>query len=129
MCPKVISRIHTQQQGVFLKHAIVWSLSAILLLCNTARADLSAERIHFAKHATALVIVPAGATRPAAPAAVGRSIGTAFCIDASGTFVTNAHILAVVPGSKISLVLNPNEVDQKWSPPASSDRTLRRIWP
>lgn len=79
------------------------SVIALLLLTAawTARADAPAEVVLRGKRATALVELKNGE-------------GSAFCIDRSGLFVTNAHVVASVGvGGTVNLVLNPAENDQQ----------------
>jgi S1-C subfamily serine protease len=96
------------------------AIALFFVVAANARADLSPDQIRAAKRATAIVALPAAATQPdrrdgaaAAAAVAGRSFGSAFCIDASGTFVTNAHVVESAHGGTLNLVLNPNETDQK----------------
>lgn len=56
----------------------------LLLLTACCLADVPPEVVQHAKQATALVQVESGE---------GRHEGTAFCIDASGLFITNAHVV------------------------------------
>jgi len=58
-----------------------------------------------AKQATALVQVDDGD---------GGSEGSAFCIDATGLFITNAHVVEPLEvGGKLTLILRSGEKDQK----------------
>ena len=59
------------------------------------------------KCATALVEIPMYRNK--------KVFGTAFCIDSSGLFVTNAHV-ADAGNGKIRLILSPNEADQRIVP-------------
>lgn len=70
-------------------------------LGSFARADVSPEVVRRGKQATVLV-----------EAEGGRRTGTAFCVDRAGFFVTNEHVSGAT-GAKLSLVLNPGEIDQK----------------
>ncbi len=77
----------------------------VLVLAPTSRAQVGRESIVRGKAATALVQVSGR----------GEMTGTAFCVDASGLFVTNAHVVeqAAQPGARIKPVLRPGEQDQK----------------
>lgn len=76
-------------------------LLAAVLRCGIAQA--ASPVVEQAKRATALV-----------ESIDTDSSGTAFCIDASGLFVTNAHVVEGVPlGGLVNLVTRPGEVDQK----------------
>jgi hypothetical protein len=68
-------------------------------------AEGSAELLARAKRATALVEIRTGET---------RGFGTAFCVDRSGLFVTNAHVVddAAEDGS-VKLVMNIGQKDQR----------------
>ena len=71
---------------------------------SRADADISLEYILHAKQATALVDVEEED---------GIGEGSAFCIDASGLFVTNAHVVEdLKPGGKLMVVLHSGEKDQ-----------------
>jgi len=82
-----------------------WILTAwtiwLAMLCCFARAGIPPEIVTKGKQATVLVETEDG-----------RRSGSAFCVDRAGFFVTNAHV-AGARGAKLSLVLNPGEVDQK----------------
>jgi S1-C subfamily serine protease len=67
---------------------------------------LTPQMVEHAKKATALVELRISPEK--------KAFGSAFCIDASGMFVTNAHVVADVDVSgKINLILSPGETDQK----------------
>jgi hypothetical protein len=76
-----------------------------ILLCPTALFALSPTIVNQAKNATALVEIPIDATQ--------KVFGTAFCIDASGLFVTNAHVADTAPAGKVTLIISPGETDQR----------------
>jgi hypothetical protein len=85
--------------------SIILLLGALLLLGPTSSAQVGRELIARGKAATALVQV--GLER-------GETTATAFCVDASGLFVTNAHVVRGVGlDSPIKLVLRSGEEDQK----------------
>jgi V8-like Glu-specific endopeptidase len=80
----------------------------LILLASWCRADVPLEMILRAKQATALVEVQN---------ASGGSEGSAFCIDGTGLFVTNAHVVDPLPvGGKLILILRSGEKDQKTAP-------------
>jgi hypothetical protein len=76
-----------------------------VLLTSWCRAGIPPEIIQNAKQATALVEVDDGD---------GGSEGSAFCIDATGLFVTNAHVVAPLEvDGKLTLILRSGEKDQR----------------
>ncbi|MCW3100679.1 MAG: putative lipoprotein [Chthonomonadaceae bacterium] len=76
----------------------------LALLATCCRADIPLEQIQHAKLATALVDVEE---------VDGIAEGSAFCIDASGLFVTNAHVVeGLKSGGKLTLVLYSGEKEQ-----------------
>ena len=89
--------------AAFLRLLFCWS--CLLALCGqtcVVRADLTAEQVTQGKHATALVEIKNA-----------QRTGSAFCIDANGFFLTNAHVVAdLSAGDKISLILDPGEPTQ-----------------
>jgi S1-C subfamily serine protease len=93
-----------------------WQYSALLtvitLLCFSLGVPVLAAPavVERGKQATALVVVE----NLLSPKREMESIGSAFCIDADGFFVTNEHVLDdLPPNPKIALVLNPGEAGQK----------------
>lgn len=80
------------------------SLIVVLLWISALAAqDLNPETIRRGKQGTALVVL-----------STGRGFASAFCIDASGYFVTNQHVVAKNRGSnKVQLVLNAAGPDEK----------------
>ena len=64
-----------------MKHSrvIVLTFALVASLCHYARGDDAAQIVKAAKGATALALLPGD-----------RGSGSAFCIDASGLFVTNS---------------------------------------
>ena len=69
------------------------ALAILLLLVGSApsRAQHKPEIIERGKKATALVEVVT---------AKGRATGSAFCVDKSGLFITNSHVVEGAAGSK-----------------------------
>ncbi|HZT40642.1 MAG TPA: trypsin-like peptidase domain-containing protein [Chthonomonadaceae bacterium] len=78
------------------------TLLFLLTVCAWCRADQDAAVVNLGKEATALAEV-----------ADGKVSGTAFCIQASGLFVTNCHVVEEATDGKLSLVLRPGEKNQK----------------
>ena len=86
-------------------------------------ADLNPDQIRSAKRATALVetsgrvgrtvLIDGKRVEVGGGSVPTRAYGSAFCIDTSGLFVTNAHVSEMAGGNTISIVLNPTENDQK----------------
>ncbi|MCH8923525.1 MAG: trypsin-like peptidase domain-containing protein [Planctomycetes bacterium] len=78
------------------------SLIVILFWATSLAAeDLKPETIRRGKQATALVVL-------------GRGFGSAFCIDPSGYFITNQHVIAKIgKNDKVRLVLNTAEANEK----------------
>ena len=82
--------------------ALMFALVVFSTLCW---ADIPVEVVQRAKLATALVEVEMQED---------TGEGSAFCIDTSGLFVTNAHVVEDLrPGGKLMLVLHSGEPDQK----------------
>jgi hypothetical protein len=75
------------------------SLLALLMIAGRCLADTAAI-VQRGKQATALVEVP------------GKGYGSAFCIDSSGLFITNAHVCEEVD-AQVKLILRPGEKDQE----------------
>jgi S1-C subfamily serine protease len=75
-----------------------------LFLAIRGGSEQTIEAIQRAKQASALVNVEE----------LDRiAEGSSFCIDSSGLFITNAHVVSgLKPGGKLMLVLNPGEGDQ-----------------
>ena len=63
-------------------------------------ASASPALVELGKRATALVDTSGGT-------------GSAFCIDSSGMFVTNAHVVSETTGGAIKLIYDPGEKDQR----------------
>jgi WD40 repeat protein len=85
--------------------SIVVVVGTLLVLGRTSVAQVGREVIMQGKAATALVQFGSGREETTA---------TAFCVDASGLFVTNAHVVrSARPGTRIKLVLRSAEEDQK----------------
>jgi serine protease Do len=85
----------------FGKYAAI-SLFILALSLSTARAADRAEIVRRGKAATALVDV------------ASREFGTAFCVDAAGYFITNAHVVERAGnGQTVSMVLEPGEATQR----------------
>jgi serine protease Do len=83
---------------VLLGTLLVW----LGMLCaGVAKAQISPEMVARAKAATVLVDTKTGT-------------GSAFCIDRSGLFMTNAHVVeATVAGGTVKIALHPGEKDEK----------------
>ena len=72
-------------------------------LARITRGDVPPEVVVKAKRATALVEIAGGA-----------GVATAFCVDASGYFLTNRHVVEAAGDPPVlSLVLYPGEKEQK----------------
>ncbi len=83
---------------------ILACVMAIVSFATPAGAVLPSAVIERAKRATALVEITVNNE---------HGFGSAFCIDSSGLFVTNAHVAASKKGEKIRLVLNPGEKTER----------------
>lgn len=68
----------------------------------TLANDIQPEVVKRAKQASALVVLPSG-----------RGFGSAFCIDPTGYFLTNDHVIKSSENESITLVLNAGDDDQK----------------
>ena len=77
-------------------------LATLSIFPAMAQADFKPEQIRRGKRATALVIAPSG-----------NASGTAFCIDATGVFITNAHVVKTTNIGFVALVLNASDVGEK----------------
>jgi hypothetical protein len=78
--------------------ALVPSILCVLIGAIPAQAQVKPDVIERGKRATALVEVITDK---------GQAKGSAFCIDASGLFITNAHVIAGAgTGDRIQLVLD-----------------------
>ncbi|HLV79243.1 MAG TPA: trypsin-like peptidase domain-containing protein, partial [Chthonomonadaceae bacterium] len=78
----------------------------LMLLVTAGQAQIPPDLVLRGKMATALVEV-----------GDGKAYGSAFCIHASGLFVTNAHVVdAAGEGAACSLVLHPGEKGQQKVP-------------
>lgn len=75
---------------------------ALMLGCSAPAFALPREIVEQVKKVTALVEVRVGKE---------RAFGTAFCIDARGLFITNAHV--VEDGHRFNLILCPGESDER----------------
>ncbi|MCW3098800.1 MAG: mucD 8 [Chthonomonadaceae bacterium] len=89
---------------------MVWKVRGIalgallMLMASYCRADIPPEVVVRAKQATALAEVDEKD---------GVAEGSAFCIDATGLFVTNAHVVESLEiGGKLTLMLRSGEKDQ-----------------
>jgi hypothetical protein len=85
-----------------LSHARIGVAALILVAWAGSALAQNAANIRAAKAATAYVILPAN-----------KGSASAFCIDPAGFFVTNMHVVKdLLPGQKVSLVLNSGEDDE-----------------
>ena len=86
-------------------HAITLLLSLILTPCSDAlQSDLYYDQLaKRGKDATALVVIN------------GRGIGTAFCVERQGWFITNQHVIKGVETAKgeVKLILNSGLKSEK----------------
>jgi hypothetical protein len=86
-------------------HTFLAFLAGALLAATPGLAQIKPEVIERGKRATALVEVITEK---------GQATGSAFCIDASGLFVTNAHVIAGSgTGERIQLVLDIGKKSQR----------------
>ncbi len=79
----------------------LWRFCGVLAgfaLASPCLADVPPNIVAKGKDATALVVV-----------GDGQASGTAFCIDASGYFITNEHVVSATSGNlyPIGLVVRP----------------------
>lgn len=82
--------------------------TVLAFLASWCWADIPPEVVVRAKQATALVEIGEGDA---------KSEGSAFCIEGTGLFVTNAHVVEPLEvGGKLMLVLRSGEKDQKLVP-------------
>jgi S1-C subfamily serine protease len=86
-----------------MRRSIAAFLVAFAAACGPVLAQ-APESIERGKRATALVEIRDGTTL--------KGYGSAFCIDPSGIFVTNAHVAEAVAAARLKLVLNPGEANQ-----------------
>ncbi len=85
--------------------ATLFPLLLVLVWPATVPAQLAPELVQKGKRATALVEIRADD---------GIAFGSSFCIDKSGLFVTNAHVVEdAVTDGVVKLVLNIGEKDQR----------------
>src|SRR5687767_14562926 len=76
---------------------------AIALACPTATiAEIKPEIVNDGKNATALVVLSGG-----------RGFASCFCIDPSGYFLTNRHVVATGTDQPVKLVLHAGEAGEK----------------
>ena len=94
--------------GAFV-YALSWfavSVWGTFGACQTPPGDAPANRATIVKHgkmATAYLVIPGA-----------RVMATAFCVEPSGYFVTNEHVVKNAgPGKDIELYLNSNTPEQK----------------
>ncbi len=74
---------------------------SLIVLTSALRADIAPEALDKGKRATAFVEVG------------NTGAGSAFCIDPSGFFITNNHVVSAQGDADISLILRPGEKDQR----------------
>jgi S1-C subfamily serine protease len=75
----------------------------LLMLVGSARAEDTAQVLKQSKAATALVVLPEE-----------RGSGSGFCIDSSGLFITNAHVVKSLAATEsVTLVLSPGEAGER----------------
>jgi serine protease Do len=96
--PGINARFDIMQPGRTISVLFMATLMS-MLAANATCQDLKPESIRRGKRATALVVLD-------------KSLGTAFCIDAAGYFVTNEHVVSKQPNGKMELVLNATESDE-----------------
>jgi len=87
----------------FFRPFFVVGTVAWLLGCAAASGALTQQVVEKTEAATALVVVTTE---------FGPGFGTAFCIDGSGLFATDAHVVLPMEG-RIQLVIHPGEKDQQ----------------
>ena len=81
-------------------------LAFVVLAAPAWVLAITPEAVERTKKATALVELRIAPDK--------KAFGSAFCIDASGMFITNAHVVGDADaGTKINLILSPGETDQK----------------
>jgi S1-C subfamily serine protease len=86
------------------KCRLLFLVIVLSLFTAASQAQLPIEAVQRTKQATAFVTVEL---------ADGVAEGSAFCIDASGLFVTNAHVVEdQKPGGRLTLILHSGEGDQ-----------------
>ena len=95
----IVIHYRSRSWRVFLAFISILSLGQITL------ADLTPELLQAGKKATVLVEMSVAMHR--------KGYASAFCIDASGIFITNAHVTDSAVNGKLTLVLNPGEKDQQ----------------
>jgi S1-C subfamily serine protease len=82
---------------------VVVIVALITALTESVQGDEAAQVLKQSKAATALVVLPEG-----------RGSGSAFCVESSGLFITNAHVVKSVGQTEaVTLVLNPGEAAEK----------------
>jgi S1-C subfamily serine protease len=82
-------------------------LSMLLVMCASSLAQQPADVIEAGSQATAAVEVLSASGEMIAS-------GSAFCIQSSGAFITNAHVVQTVGvGGVVSLVLRPGQAGQQ----------------
>ena len=74
----------------------VLSLPAVLILPGVAVAQIPPDVVRRGKQAVALVSLPSG-----------QGFASAFCIDRSGYFLTNYHVVDTLHGEQLTLILEP----------------------
>jgi S1-C subfamily serine protease len=87
----------------FFKPFFAVGAMASLLGCAEASGALTQAVVEKTETATALVVVNTE---------FGPGFGSAFCIDGSGLFATDAHVVLPMEG-RIQLVIHPGEKDQQ----------------
>jgi hypothetical protein len=108
---KFLSKTNIHKTKSIFLLAMAFGLAVIFAL-----ADLTPAQIENGKKATALVrvkILKDQRARVALPKKQSLANGTAFCIEASGWFVTCKHVIDDAADDKVSLVLNTNEENQR----------------
>jgi S1-C subfamily serine protease len=91
--------------GDTMRNGLFWSIGLIVVVClsQQVQADDAATIIKRAKASTSFVVLPNE-----------RGSATTFCVDSSGYFLTNAHVVeSLQPGEKLSIVIDPGEDDEK----------------
>ncbi len=85
--------------------ASLLGFATVVAFVQAGAFALTPQLVDQSKRTTALVEIPLNARE--------KVFGSAFCIDAAGLFVTNAHVADVATGHKLTLIVSPGETDQR----------------